>query len=124
MLPIAKMPPGVKFKPGDENIYAGKGTFYTLRYGPYLIGMNCTTDRTFELHVPGGHDTARRSWLSRQGGRGEAVAEGRPAVDGRPLAGSEVMRRAQHCSPLPSVVCLIACSRIGTRGGVAVVGRR
>jgi hypothetical protein len=52
VLPIAKLPPGVKFKPGDENIYAGKGTFYTLRYGPYLIAMNCTTDRTFDLAVP------------------------------------------------------------------------
>jgi hypothetical protein len=52
VLPIAKVPAGTKFKPGDENVFAGKGTFYTLRYGPYLIAMNCTTDRTFELAVP------------------------------------------------------------------------
>ncbi len=31
-LPIAKIPEGVKFKPGDESVYAGKGGFYTLRY--------------------------------------------------------------------------------------------
>lgn len=48
-LPIAKIPAGVKFKPGDENVYVGKGDFYTLRYGDYLIGMNMTPDKTFEL---------------------------------------------------------------------------
>ena len=52
VLPIAKIPAGTKFKRGDESVYAGKGTFYTLRYGPYLIAMNCTTDRTFSLEVP------------------------------------------------------------------------
>jgi hypothetical protein len=52
VLPIAKIPAGVRFKPGDENVHAGKGTFYALRYGPYLIAMNCTTDRTFDLDVP------------------------------------------------------------------------
>ena len=28
--------------------------FYTLRYGNYLIGMNLTTDKTFELKPPAG----------------------------------------------------------------------
>lgn len=51
VLPIAKVPDGVKFKPGDENSYAGKGEFYTLHYGKYLIGMNCTKDKTFTLDV-------------------------------------------------------------------------
>lgn len=51
-LPIAKVPADVKFKPGDENIHAGRATFYTLRYGPYLVAMNTTKDRTFELVVP------------------------------------------------------------------------
>jgi hypothetical protein len=51
-LPIALVPSGVKFKPGDENVYAGKGEFYTLRYGNYLIGMNTTTDKTFSLLPP------------------------------------------------------------------------
>lgn len=51
-LPIAKIPEGVTYKPGSENIYAGKGDFYTLRYGKYLIAMNCTKDRSFDLEIP------------------------------------------------------------------------
>ncbi len=52
MLPIAKVPEGVKFKPGDENAYAGKADFYLLKYGKYIIGMNCTTDKSFDMNVP------------------------------------------------------------------------
>lgn len=52
VLPIAKVPDGVKFKPGDENAYAGKADFYLLKYGNYVIGMNCTTDKTFDMEVP------------------------------------------------------------------------
>ena len=52
-LPIAQLPSGIKFAPGDESVYAGKASFYTLRYGPYLIGMNTTTDKTFDLASPG-----------------------------------------------------------------------
>ncbi|HBF35136.1 TPA: hypothetical protein DDW35_11305, partial [Candidatus Sumerlaeota bacterium] len=51
-LPIAKVPADVKYKPGDENVYAGKGSFYTLRYGNYLICMNMTEAKNFELKVP------------------------------------------------------------------------
>ena len=51
-LPIARIPDGIRFRPGDENVYAGKGSFYRLRYGPYLIGMNMTKDKTFELKAP------------------------------------------------------------------------
>ncbi len=51
-LPIAKVPDGISWKPGQENIYAGRGDFYTLRYGNYLIGMNCTRDRNFTLEIP------------------------------------------------------------------------
>lgn len=53
-LPIAKIPDGIRFQPGDESVYAGKGSFYTLRYGPYLIGMNCTQDKTFRLEAAAG----------------------------------------------------------------------
>ena len=49
----------MKFRPGDENVYAGKGEFYTLRYGDYLIGMNTTTDKTFDLPVPADAKPAR-----------------------------------------------------------------
>jgi hypothetical protein len=58
-LPIARIPDDVKFRPGDENVYAGKADFYTLRYGDYLVGMNLTTDRTFELKTPAGEVEAR-----------------------------------------------------------------
>ncbi|BCM94179.1 hypothetical protein IAD21_06082 [Abditibacteriota bacterium] len=51
-IPIAKIPDGVDFKPGQESPYAGKAQFYTLRYGPYLIGMNTTPDKTFDLQTP------------------------------------------------------------------------
>jgi len=51
-LPIAKIPPGEKFRPGDESPQAGRGTFYSLSYGSYLIGMNTTSNQTFALEVP------------------------------------------------------------------------
>ncbi len=51
-LPIAKVPDGVSYNPGQENVYAGKGDYYTLHYGKYLIAMNCTKDVTFKLEVP------------------------------------------------------------------------
>ncbi len=51
-LPIARIPDGVDFKPGKENIHAGKGDFYQLRYGPYFIAMNMSSDKTFDLKVP------------------------------------------------------------------------
>lgn len=52
--PIAKIPAGITFKPGDESPYAGRASFYSLRYGSYLIGMNSTPDKTFTLAVPAG----------------------------------------------------------------------
>jgi hypothetical protein len=51
-LPIAKLPPGAHFRPGDESVFAGRADFYVLRYGNYLIGMNTRTDKTFELKLP------------------------------------------------------------------------
>ncbi|HEX8339277.1 MAG TPA: hypothetical protein VF624_00060, partial [Tepidisphaeraceae bacterium] len=52
-LPVAKTPEGVTpIKPGQESPYAGRGDFYELRYGPYLIGLNMTTGKTFDLNVP------------------------------------------------------------------------
>jgi hypothetical protein len=53
-LPIAKIPEGIPFKPGQESVFAGKGSFYTLRYGDYLICMNTTKEKTFELKRPEG----------------------------------------------------------------------
>lgn len=56
-LPIPKIPDGVRFTPGDESVYAGKGDFYTLRYGTYLIAMNTTVGKTFHLTVPAANTT-------------------------------------------------------------------
>ena len=53
-LPIAKIPADVKLKPGDESHFAGKADFYVLHYGPYLIAMNTTKDKTYDLPVPAG----------------------------------------------------------------------
>lgn len=52
VLPIAKIPEGVLFKVGDENIYAGKAEFYQLEYGKYIIVMNTTKEKTFKYVVP------------------------------------------------------------------------
>lgn len=54
-LPIAQIPDGIAFKPGQENLHAGRGDFYQLRYGAYLIAMNMSTGKTFDLAVPS-HD--------------------------------------------------------------------
>lgn len=51
-LPIARIPDGISFKPGQENLFAGRGDFYQLRYGPYLIAMNMSADKEFETKVP------------------------------------------------------------------------
>jgi hypothetical protein len=53
ILPIAKIPDFIaKFDPGTENLYAGRGDFYVLRYGQYVIAMNMTKDRSFKLPWP------------------------------------------------------------------------
>jgi hypothetical protein len=57
-LPIAKIPAGVPFRPGDESPYAGRASFYQLRYGPYLIGMNATADKSYDLVPPEGLSAA------------------------------------------------------------------
>jgi hypothetical protein len=52
-LSIAQVPDSVEdYKPGKENIFAGKGDFYLLEYGNYLIAMNCTKNKSFPLDIP------------------------------------------------------------------------
>jgi hypothetical protein len=53
-LPIVQFPPGIPFKAGRESHFAGRADFYTLQYGPYLIAMNTTRDKTYPLKVPQG----------------------------------------------------------------------
>ena len=53
--PIATVPADqTDYEPGKENIYAGKGDFYRMDYGPYLIAMNCTNDQAFSFDLPEG----------------------------------------------------------------------
>lgn len=52
VLPIVKVPDGIKFKVGDENSYAGKCSYYRMEYGCYVVGMNCTKDKTYDLALP------------------------------------------------------------------------
>ena len=49
--PIAAMPSFIEgFKPGKENLYAGKGTQYLMTYGPYCVAMNCQSKSvTFDI---------------------------------------------------------------------------
>ena len=76
MLPIAKIPPGVALKAGQENIHAGRAQFYRMRYGDYLIGMNTTTDKTFTLAWPAGVSGARELVRERNITAGEQLKVG------------------------------------------------
>lgn len=57
-LPVARIPPGTDYKPGTENVYAGRASFYRLRYDHYLVGMNASKDKSYELLVPEGFSQA------------------------------------------------------------------
>ncbi|CAN7305684.1 hypothetical protein LJR289_001526 [Pseudoduganella sp. LjRoot289] len=50
--PVAKLPPGSNYAPGEDNAHAGRADYYELRYGPYLIAMNSSKDKTFTLKLP------------------------------------------------------------------------
>lgn len=52
VLPIARIPEGIPFKPGDENAFAGRADFYLLEFGNYVIGMNGSTNKTTEIDIP------------------------------------------------------------------------
>lgn len=52
VLPIARIPEGISFKPGEENAYAGRADYYLLKFGPYMVAMNSSTNKSFELDIP------------------------------------------------------------------------
>lgn len=58
-LPLAKFPADVPQQPNRENPYAGRADFYQLRYGPYLIGMNTSKAKAFDLTPPAGRPEVR-----------------------------------------------------------------
>ncbi len=51
-LVIAKVPETVPFRPGQENVFAGRALYYELNYGAYIVAMNASEQKTFELTVP------------------------------------------------------------------------
>ena len=56
IMPIAKRPDDATSpKYGDWGPFVGKAAFYSLQYGDYLIGMNTTENRSWNLHVPPGY---------------------------------------------------------------------
>jgi hypothetical protein len=68
-LPIARYPDDVPTRYGDVSPYAGKAEFYQLRYGPFIVAMNTTTGKSFDVTVPAG--AAMRELVARR-----AVAAG------------------------------------------------
>ncbi len=52
VLPIARIPEGISFKPGEENAYAGRADYYLLKFGSYVVAMNSSTNKSFELEIP------------------------------------------------------------------------
>lgn len=50
--PVARLPAGSKYLPGEDNAQAGRADYYQLTYGPYLIAMNSSRDRQFEVLLP------------------------------------------------------------------------
>jgi hypothetical protein len=58
-LPISARPADAALPAyGEWGPFLGKAAFYQLQYGPYLIGMNCSTDKAFELKSPAGLQSA------------------------------------------------------------------
>lgn len=51
---LARAPAAAK----DTRPFAGKASFYRLHYGGYLIGMNLSNERSYELRLPVGVKTA------------------------------------------------------------------
>lgn len=50
--PVARLPPGSVYAAGEDNGYAGRADYYQLSYGPYLIAMNSSKDKAFDLALP------------------------------------------------------------------------
>jgi hypothetical protein len=55
-LPTAAIPAEAagSTKVGLGNLFAGRGTFYHLTYGPYVFAMNCGTDKTVTIQLTSG----------------------------------------------------------------------
>lgn len=61
--PVAKLPAGSRYVAGEDNAHAGRADYYELRYGPYLIAMNSSTDKQFTVSLPA-HKAAVKDLVS------------------------------------------------------------
>jgi hypothetical protein len=50
--PVARLPAGARYVPGEDSAYAGRADYYELRYGPYLFAMNSSKGKTFTVSLP------------------------------------------------------------------------
>ena len=75
-LPVAWIPDLTTFRPGQESPLAGRGDFYRLEFGPWLIGMNTTPDRVFHLELPEKGPRRRQIVTGREFPAGERVEVG------------------------------------------------
>lgn len=71
--PVAALPAGSKYMPGEDNAYAGRADYYQLTYGRYLMAMNSSKDQRFVVGLP----AAVRS--------GKDLVSGKVLVAGRKL---------------------------------------
>jgi hypothetical protein len=81
-LPVAKGPPEARYKDQD-NPYAGRGHYYEATYGPYLIAMNASAEKTMTVALPkagkGRVDLVSRRAIA-AGERALTLAPGQTAV--------------------------------------------
>lgn len=60
ILPVAKRPDDATSPAyGQFGPFVGMAAFHSLRYGPFLIGINTTRDKTYPLRVPADFKAAR-----------------------------------------------------------------
>lgn len=72
VLPLAKAPDHVPERAaGVESPYAGRASFYRCVYGPYLIAMNTTEDRTYTFGTRGFGASTNLVTGARVGGNAE-----------------------------------------------------
>jgi hypothetical protein len=53
-LSIARVPADVAYEVGQENAYAGKAQLYMVRYGPYVLAMNTSSQAKHTIPAIGG----------------------------------------------------------------------
>src|SRR5207248_5831140 len=53
-----KIPIGNQLDAHDDQPFRGRATFYAMRFGNYLIGINASSDTSYELKTPNGFTSA------------------------------------------------------------------